>query len=302
MEAKWDILGIGTAAVDDLLMVREYPQPDSKVNILESSRQGGGQTATAMVTAARQGVKAAFCCHLGFDQLSAFTIKELEKEGIDCSPCVQTVEGNPYHSIIIVDKTNLTRTILHSSGNVAPPTQAITRELISHTRFLFLDDNSRGSGIKAASLARELGIPVITDIEPDPPPEHIELLPLIDHLVIGRELAALLSGKSSEAEMAENLCGTDRTCCVVTAGERGCWYAVKGETARHEPGFRVEVVDTTGCGDVFHGSYAAALARGESIQQAVRMANASAALKATRLGGRQGIPKLEALNRFLSLY
>ena len=64
MNAKWDILGIGTAAVDDLLMVKEYPQPDTKVNVLDSSRQGGGQTATSMVAAARQGVKTAFCSHV----------------------------------------------------------------------------------------------------------------------------------------------------------------------------------------------------------------------------------------------
>lgn len=301
MIAKWDILGIGTAAVDDLLMVKEYPQPDTKVNVLESSRQGGGQTATAMVAAARQGVKTAFCSHVGFNYLSLFSIEELEKEGVDCSPCVQTEEGNPYHSIIIVDQTHQTRTILHSGGNVAPPLESITHELISKAKFLFLDDNSRLPGIKAAKIARSLGIPVIADIEPDPPPEYTELLPLVDHLVIGRELAAQLSGKTSEADMASSLCGNEHTCCVVTAGAQGCWYAENGKQARHEPGFKVEVVDTTGCGDVFHGSYAAALARGESIQQAVRMANASAALKATMLGGRHGIPKLDSLLDFLAV-
>ena len=301
MAAKWDILGIGTAAVDDLLLVKKFPRPDSKVDILESNRQGGGQTATALVAAARQGVKSAFCCHLGYDELSLFTIRELEKEGVDCSPCVKTEEGNPYHSIIIVDQSSQTRTILHSGGNVCPPADVITSELISRARFLFVDDNSRGSGIKAANIARSLGIPVIADVEPDPPPEYLGLLPLIDHLVIGRELAAALSDKDSLPEMAACLCGKDRTCCIVTAGEEGCWYSLRGEPAVYAPGFKVEVVDTTGCGDVFHGAYAAALARGEEIPRAVKYANASAALKATRLGGRRGVPDLETVRRFLEL-
>lgn len=300
MAAKWDILGIGTAAVDDLLLVEEYPKPDSKVDILESTRQGGGQTATALVAAARQGVMTAFCCHLGFDDLSLFTIRELEKEGVDCSPCVQTTEGNPYHSIIIVDQSNQTRTILHSGGNVCPPADVITPELIARTRYLFIDDNSRGSGIKAARIARSLGIPVIADVEPDPPPEYLEMLPLIDHLVIGREMAATLSGKTNLPDMATCLCGKDRICCIVTAGEEGCWYSIHGEPALHVPGFKVDVVDTTGCGDVFHGAYAATLARGESVAKAVSLANASAALKTTKIGGRLGIPDLTLLQRFVT--
>ena len=300
MASKWDILGIGTAAVDDLLLVEEFPRPESKVDILESTRQGGGQTATAMVAAARQGVKAAFCCHLGFDDLSLYTIRELEKEGVDCSPCVQSEEGNPFHSTIIVDQSQQTRTILHSGGNLCPPENVITAAMISFARYLFIDDNSRNSGIKAARIARSLGIPVIADVEPDPPPEYMEMLPLVDHLVIGRELAASLSGKTNLPDMVTSLCGKDRTCCIVTAGDEGCWYSIHGEPAMHATGYQVGVIDTTGCGDVFHGAYAAALARGESIAQAVKLANASAALKATKLGGRLGIPDLTTLQRFLA--
>ncbi len=293
MTVTWDVLGIGTAAVDDLLLVERFPEADSKVNILESIRQGGGQTATAMVAAARQGARAAFCCRLGFDDLSLFTMTELEKEGVDTSPCHQDEEGSPYHSIIIVDTQKHTRTILHSGGNVSPPPRLITPELISRTRVLFVDDNSSQAGIKAARIARSLGIPVIADVEPDPPPELATLLPLIDHLVIGNELAHTLSAKDTEAEMATALCSVQRACCVVTAGENGCWYAQRGMPAVHVPGNQVSVVDTTGCGDVFHGVYAAAIARGESIADAVTLANASAALKSTRPGGRLGIPDLE---------
>ncbi len=299
MAAIWDVLGIGTAAVDDLLLVERFPQPDSKVDILESLRQGGGQTATAMAAAARQGSRAAFCCRLGFDDLSTFTIAELEREGVDCSLCHQDESGNPYHSIIIVDTQDHTRTILHSGGNVSPPPYIITAELICRTRVLFMDDNSGQAGIKAANLARSLGIPVIADVEPDPPADVVELLPLIDHLVVGRELAAALTGKESEADMVTALSSAQRTCCVVTAGENGCWYSEMGKPAVHVPGFQVAVVDTTGCGDVFHGVYAASIARGESIADAVLLANASAAMKATRPGGRLGIPDLKTAYDFL---
>ncbi len=296
---RWDVLGIGTIAVDDLLLVAQYPLPDSKVDILESYRQGGGQTATAMVAAARQGARTAFGCRLGYDNLSLFSIAEMEREGVDCTPCHQDAEGSPYHSIIIVSLEEGTRTILHSGGKLALPLHTITPELISQARLLYVDDNGGEAGIKAAGIARSLNIPVIADVEPNPPPDVNRLLPLIDHLVIGRELGATLSGQSNEADMAAALCTDNRTCCIITAGEDGCWYSENGIAGVHVAGFRVEVVDTTGCGDVFHGAYTAAILRGECIADAVEIANASAAIKATRPGGRLGIPDLATVRQFI---
>lgn len=301
MSDEWDILGIGTAAVDDLLYVDHFPVPDSKMTIKHSIRQGGGQTATAMTAAARQGASTAFCCRLGKDDLSEYTIRELEKEGVDCSSCIHDNEGSPYHSIIIVDLSTTTRTILHSGGNVAPPADMITPELIKRARILFLDDNTRLAGIKAASIARSMGIPVIADVEVDPPPEVDDLLPLVDHLIINAELGLILSGEREYGRMTAALSSQGRTCCVVTAGRQGCWFSQRGERAQHVPAFEVNVIDTTGCGDVFHGAYAAALARGNDIHQSVIIASASAALKAAKPGGRLGIPTISEVESYIHL-
>jgi sugar/nucleoside kinase (ribokinase family) len=69
--------------------------------------------------------------------------------------------------------------------------------------------------------------------------------------------------------------------------------------ATHVPAFPVDVVDTTGCGDVFHGAYAAALAAGATVDRCVAIASASAALKATSRGGQAGVPGREAVEEFL---
>jgi sugar/nucleoside kinase (ribokinase family) len=86
----------------------------------------------------------------------------------------------------------------------------------------------------------------------------------------------------------------------VTDGERGCWFAEAGGVAAHVPAYRVLVVDTTGCGDVFHGVYAAALARGAAIREALEAATAAAALKAGQLGAQAGIPTRAAVERFMA--
>jgi len=68
---------------------------------------------------------------------------------------------------------------------------------------------------------------------------------------------------------------------------------------RHCPAFPVEVLDTTGCGDVFHGAYAAALAEGQDLPARVAFASAVAALKATCRGGQAGIPSRGMVDEFL---
>jgi ribokinase len=66
------------------------------------------------------------------------------------------------------------------------------------------------------------------------------------------------------------------------------------------PAFHVEVVDTTGCGDVFHGAYCYALARGLPLMKRLRIASAAAALKATQRGGQAGSPKIEQVEHLLN--
>ena len=65
------------------------------------------------------------------------------------------------------------------------------------------------------------------------------------------------------------------------------------------PAFSVNVVDTTGCGDVFHGAYTLAITRGMNAMESARFASAAAALCATKLGGRAGIPTSAELEQFL---
>jgi sulfofructose kinase len=75
---RWDVLGVGSCAVDDRLFVDHFPNPDEKMPIRAARRQAGGQTSTALVAAARMGSRAAFAARLGDDELSRYMIAELE--------------------------------------------------------------------------------------------------------------------------------------------------------------------------------------------------------------------------------
>jgi len=88
---------------------------------------------------------------------------------------------------------------------------------------------------------------------------------------------------------------------VVTLGEQGCVCATR-DGSFSIPAFDVDVVDTTGAGDVFHGAFSFGLLRGWPLETIARFASAVAAIKCTQLGGRQGIPTLDEAVSFLSAH
>jgi sulfofructose kinase len=300
MEKQWDIIGIGSAAVDDLLFLDRFPMPDEKIPVRAKLRRCGGQTSTALVAAARHGAKVAFCSCFGEDELSEYLLHALEREGVDCSLSVKSRHCLPIHSNIIIDSSSGSRTVLfHSSGFREPSAEMVMPEWISSSRLVFIDQNTPASGIQAALYAQQYGIPVIADLEFKSSEQANRLLSLVDHLIVGVDFARQATEKTEIQDMVDALSSENRTACVVTWGSKGCWYSFSGQAPVHFPAIPVSEFDTTGCGDVFHGVYAAAVARGESLHRAVTLASAAGALKATNTNGWAGIPTLGEIEDLL---
>ena len=205
--------------------------------------------------------------------------------------------------MVVVDETQHTRAILFEALAAAEATPDWPpEELIRSARVLFVDHCGVVGMIRAAEVARQAGIPVVADLENDSHPRFQELLALCDHLILSRSCAERVTGRHDPAAaVAELWASAPRHAAVVTCGSEGCWY-IAAETQpspRRQPALAVEVVDTTGCGDVFHGAYTAAIAREQDVPAAVGFATAAAALKATRRGGQEGIPSLAAVTALL---
>ena len=297
---KFDVLGLGGVAVDDFIYVEAYPAPDTKVQVIGRQRTCGGLTAIALVAAARLGGRCAYAGVLGHDELSRFALGCLKEEKIDVSWVRQRSSARPIHSNIIVDKRRGTRTIFFDVERVAGAGVDVPAALIPSCRVLFIDNLGVRGMIRAARLARQAGIPVVADFESDRDKRFPELLSLADHLIVSRGFALTLTGCLAPQKAVHALARSSREVTVVTCGEEGCWYLARGwKVPKHQRAFRVKAVDTTGCGDVFHGAYAFALARNLSLEERLRLAAAAAALKASRGGGLAGIPYLRSVQRFL---
>jgi sugar/nucleoside kinase (ribokinase family) len=293
MNETIDILGLGYTAVDELLYVDAYPAADAKTQVRRRERHCGGLAATALVAAARMECRCAYAGTLGEDEHSQFVIERFCKEGIDVTHLRRLANARPVRSTIVVDQSRQTRAILFDLDGVIGADPDWPREDVIRAARVLLVDNCGVEGmIRAARIARDARIPVVADFESAENPLFPQLLALVDHLILSRDFALKLTGQQDPVLAAHSLWAPGRRAVVITCGKGGCWYASDKQPGipSHQPALAVEVVDTTGCGDTFHGAYAAALVHGLDVPAAVRFATVAAGLKATCRGGQLGIP------------
>jgi sulfofructose kinase len=296
-----DVLGLGAVAVDDLLFLSEFPHPDSKMAIERHERHAGGLAGTALVAAQRMGRSCAYAGTLGEDELSRFILDGFTAEGVSVRHLVRRAGCPPFHSTILVDTGTKTRTILYDGQGVVGADPELPAEgVIRSARVLLVDHVGLPGMVRAAGIARASGVPVVADLERDAGALFAKLLALVDHLILPLDFAQRISGADDGPAIVRALWAEGRAAVIVTGSAEGSWYLTSEEPGRvfHQPAFHVEVVDTNGCGDVFHGVYAAGLSEGMGASERIRFAAGVAALKATHSGGQKGIPLRADADRF----
>jgi ribokinase len=239
---------------------------------------------------------------LGADEPSRFVIETLQRERVNASYIAVQDGARPVTSSIIVDQSAGTRNIFYSSeGVIGAGPKHPPKQVIRSSRVLLVDRFGMPGMIRAAQIARAAGVAVVADLESSEVPQFDDLLRLVDHLIVSEEFALTLTRLHHPASAVAQLLSPDgREVVVVTSGARGAWFQQKGwRLPTFHPAFPVEVVDTTGCGDVFHGAYAAGLAQDLPLVERIRLASAAAAIKATRPGGQAGIPTAAEVKAFL---
>jgi len=295
----FDVLGLGCAAVDDLLYVPSFPPADAKVQVERSARRCGGLTGNALVAAARLGARCVYAGCLGTDELSQYVADDFAREGISTAAAPRLPEAGVVRSVIVVGRDTGSRNIFFQVERLLGAHDSLpSEEVIRSARVLFIDHYGMRGNLRAARLARARGVAVVADFEDAAVPLFEEVLGLVDHLILSRTLASGITGEADAARAALALWRPDRAAAIVTCGAEGCWSASGGAkpVARHHRAFLVKAADTTGCGDVFHGAYAARLARKEPLESCISFAAAAAALKAK---GKE-IPRLGDVEAFLA--
>ncbi|MDD6347791.1 MAG: carbohydrate kinase family protein [Lachnospiraceae bacterium] len=298
-----DIVGIDILWYDQILILPSMPGDNSSCFVEEASFQGGGKVASALVSAARQGVSCRLLAMAGDDSRSRFLIRDLEDHAVETDG-IRVLTGYEIGwSVVLSDKASGGRRILwHKNDNQPQLTREdirASRDAIAQARFLHLCRTDEAD-LEAAAIARENGVPVCFDAD-FYSSETEAALPLIDIFIGSEEFYDTMFGNNGSFE--ENcLKIRDRgpETIIFTFGSRGCRGLVDGEFFSC-PAFSVDVVDTVGAGDDFHGGYLAALCLGyRPGYDAARYASALSAIKCTAVGGRAGIPTRTMIEQFLA--
>lgn len=293
------VVGVGQCSWDYLGVVESYPAVDTKVEVIDWQEQGGGPVATALVTLARLGTTCDFFGITGSDPEGEKIRMSLLSEGIGTAGLLVRKDAVSQVAFIAIERKTASRTIFWRRPSGAPllPDE-INPGFLDGCDFLLLDGLLVEASHFAARQARKRGVPVMLDAG-RLRPGILETARMSDYVVTSEEFALDLGWDGSLDGFQTMAAEIGTRVFTVTLGDRGSLTLCDGEIISI-PAFRVQAVDTTGAGDVFHGGYIAGLLRGLELPDAIRFASAVAALKCTRIGGRAGIPDEAEVLRFLA--
>ncbi len=291
-----DVTCVGIAVLDRVFKVDEHPTTPGKYRASERAVVGGGVAANAAVTVARLGGRARFCGVVGNDEAGHSIIAGLEEEGVETGAIVAKPDRQSPESLVLVDRFGERLIVNHASTDLFDTAPPHPRHFTGSAAVL-VDMRWSAGAVAALEAARRLEIPGIVDCDHDPA-DSPGVLDAASHVVFASDTLRRWTGMTDlGAALAE---AKQRTGAWVAAtqGARGTTWLEAGQIHR-QPAFDVEVVDTLGAGDVFHGAFALALAEGREIPEALRWASAAAAVKCRRFGGRAGIPTRSEVDEFL---
>lgn len=294
LTATPSIVGIGMAIVDILTQVPHLPRADEVFEVASVEVDGGGPVASALATASRLGTPCAFVGCVGDDRWGDLIVEGLAEFGVDATHVFRRKASNSPRAVILADVDSGRRSIMYCRGSarsLAP--EEVPLDLVRCARVLHLDGLHGEAALAAAREARSSGVAVSLDGGAGPLwPGMEQLIPLVDLLIVARGFATARTGQDDPREAGAALVAAGSRHVVVTDGPGGAWSWVGG-IELHQPAFRVDVVDSTGAGDAFHGAYLHAWVGGADPRACLRFASAVGALACTRLGGRAGLPQAE---------
>lgn len=289
------VVGFGALSVDEIVYV-DAPLQSGKGRILSRARAFGGNVATALVAVAKLGGTAKFIGFLN-DSADDPAVLDLQANGVDIRHAPRAADCRPIQSLIAVGSDG-DRFIAYDDEvrlGVAPD---LPDDVLTSAGVLVVDGYAIHS-LAVLQRARAFGVPVVTDIEWSAGQATDQLLQICDHLVLPLDFACHQTGFRNISEVLAALWSGARTAVVLTDGPQGVYVLADGVGPLHLPAHTVDVVDTTGAGDCFHGAYAHALARRLPVPDCVRFAAAAAALSVGGRGGREALPALRDVEQLL---
>jgi sulfofructose kinase len=293
-----DVVGVGLNATDTLIPVQHYPAAGSKVEFRSANVLPGGQVATAMVACQSWGLRTRYIGKVGDDLAATLHRSEFANHGVETH--LLTAPGCPsQQAFILVDDAGERTVLWKRDDRLALQPSELRHDWIVEARALHLDGHDTAAATVAATWARSAGIPVVADLD-ELYPGVDALLPLIDFLITSRDIPGRISG---ESDLRKSLPAVrtrySARLTAATLGPEGV-LAYDGAKFHYAPAFRVDTIDTTGAGDIFHAGFIYGLLQGWPLPRQLEFACAAAALNCTGIGARGHIAPLAEIEHLIA--
>ena len=300
---KFDYSAIGFITFDCLgWPVTDIPRGGGTFFIDELTLAVSGAAGTAVIAAARMGLKCEAVGGVGPDMMGDWVLQRLAQFGVDTSALKQ-IPGSRTSSSIVCTRPDGSRPALHMKGATGDfyigddlwP-QVIDARGVHLGGVGLMTKMDTGRNAELARRAQQGGAITTVDIfagSPDDLPAVASVLPYTDYFMPSIEEAHALTGRSDLEGTAKFFLDRGSKCCIFTLGADGAYYHHRDGARFITPAFDVKVLCTCGCGDAFDAGMAVALCKGMDAETAVRFAQATSALNATGLGSQAGVVDFE---------
>ena len=267
-----------------------------------------GAAGTAVIAAAKMGLKCAAVGGVGSDMMGDWVLQRLAHFGVD-TVALKQIPGSRTSSSIVCTRPDGSRPALHMKGATADfyidddlTPRVIDARVVHLGGVGLMTKMDKGRNAELARRAQAGGAIVTVDIfagSPDDLPAVASVLPYTDYFMPSVEEAHALTGRHDLEGTAAFFLERGAKCCIFTLGPNGAYYHDSNGTRFIVPAFDIRVVCTCGCGDAFDAGFTVALCKGMDPETAVRFAQATSALNATGLGSQAGVVDFEGTLDFM---
>lgn len=295
---------IGSINMDMVVGTPRFPQPGESITGNVFRTAPGGKGANQAVALARLGAPVKMAGKVGRDLFGEQYLEHFRKNGVDVS-AVEAQEGATTGLADILVSGEGENCIVYIPGANGLCDGAWLERALEQTAdcdiVLMQLELPLDTTISCIRRLREMGKTILLDPAPAVPlPE--EVLALADYVTPNetelRILTPSLPDSATMEERVRRLIGDSDRVVVHKRGRDGAYICTRDGIV-HVPGFAVKAVDTTAAGDTFNAGLAAGLAMGMALPEAVRLANAAAALSVTAFGAQDGMPSLERAKQLM---
>jgi sulfofructose kinase len=293
-----DLVGVGLNATDTLIPLAAFPERGSKLEYTNASVMPGGQAASTVVACQTWGLRTRYVGKIGDDDAGRLHRSEFKRTGVDAR-LVEVPNAASPQSLILVDGGGERTVLCRRDERLLLQPGDLDREWIVPARALHVDGYETAAATTAARWAREAGIAVIADLDETYPGVN-DLIRNVDYLIVSRDFPGRLTGERDLRQALRSI-HAHYGCrlAAATLGQDGV-IAWDGSEFLHRSAYCVNVVDTTGAGDVFHAGFIYALLQEWSLERQLDFACAAAALNCTASGARGGIREVERVHELMA--